>query len=132
MEKTPIRTFRDLNVYKTLYQAMVIVLTKIVPNLPKDEKYDLGNQISRACKSPLALLAEGYAKKNYKRSWQKYIDDAIGECNEMIVHLSIIKDVYYRFVNPKLCDKLIEIYDMTGKQLYCLGENWKVFPKKQG
>lgn len=132
MGKIPIRTFRDLDVYKNLYKAMVVALTKVVPNLPKEEKYDLVSQMSRACKAPLALLAEGYAKKNYKRSWQKYIDDAIGECNEMIVHLSITKDAYYKFVNPKLCDKLIEIYDISGKQLYRLGENWKVFPKKQG
>ena len=36
----------------------------------------------RACKSPLAIIAEGYARKNYKKDWQKYLNGAIGECNE--------------------------------------------------
>lgn len=110
---------------------MIIVLKEVIPKLPENEKYDLTSQMRRACKSPLALLAEGYAKKNYKHSWRKYIDDAIGECNEMIAHLSITKDIYSKFVDPKLCDKLIEIYDISGKQLYRLGENWRVFPKKK-
>jgi four helix bundle protein len=129
IKRTPIRSFKDLDVYKNLYRAMIIVLKEVVPKLPEGEKFDLGSQIRRACKSPLAILAEGYAKKNYTRSWRKYIDDAIGECNEMITHFSIIRDIYSKFVDPKLCDKLIEIYDISGKQLYRLGENWKVFPK---
>jgi four helix bundle protein len=82
MNKTPIRSLKDLEVYKNLYKAAIIVLKEIVPKLPKEEKYDLASQMRRACKSPLALLAEGYAKKNYKRSWKKYIDDALGECND--------------------------------------------------
>ncbi|MGB9706507.1 MAG: four helix bundle protein [Microgenomates group bacterium] len=131
MKRTSIRSFKDLDVYKNLYRAMIVVLKHVVPKLPETEKYDLASQMNRACKSPLGLLAEGYAKKNYKRSWSKYIDDAIGECNEIISHLSITRDVYSKFVDPKICDKLIEIYDIAGKQLYRLGENWKVFPKKQ-
>ena len=120
----PARSFQDLRVYQNLYKAMVTVLTKIVPKLPKEEKYDLGSQMSRACKSPAALIAEGYAKKHHKKSWQKYLDDAIGECNEMITHLSICRDVYGQYVDVKLSEDLIQVYDISGKQLYNLGKSW--------
>lgn len=104
---------------------MITVLTKIVPKLPKEEKYDLGNQMRRACKSPVALIAEGYAKKHHQKSWQKYLDDAIGECNEMITHLSICKDVYGKYVDSNLCEDLIQVYNISGKQLYNLGKSWR-------
>jgi len=100
------------------------VLGEAVPNVPKEEKYDLADQMRRACKSAPALIAEGYAKKNYKRNWQKYIDDAIGECNEMIHHLSVCLDIYPKHFDAKLLQELIEAYDIAGKQLYRLGESW--------
>jgi four helix bundle protein len=119
------RSFLDLEVYKNLYKAMITVLTKVTPKLPKEEKYDLADQMRRACKAPPALIAEGYAKKNHKKEWKKYLDDAIGECNEMIVHLSCAKDVYSNQIDPALCEDLTKVYDISGKQLYRLAESWK-------
>lgn len=124
MVNQPIKSYKDLIVYQSLYQAMVKVLTKIIPRLPREEKYDLVDQMRRACKSAPAQLAEGYAKKNYPRSWKKYIDDAIGESNEMIHHLNVCVDVYAKFVPKELCEELINIYNIIGKQLYNLGKNW--------
>ncbi|MFH1826215.1 MAG: four helix bundle protein [bacterium] len=120
-----VRSFLDLIVYQNLYKAMVTVLTKIVPTLPKEEKFDLASQMRRACKAPPALIAEGYAKKHHQKSWKKYLDDAIGECNEMIVHLSCAKDVYAKYVDIGLCSELIKTYDISGKQLYRLAESWR-------
>jgi len=124
-----IKSYRDLRVYQNLYKAMVLVLTKIVLNLPKEERYDLADQMRRACKAGPALLAEGFAKRYQKRNWQKYIDDTIGECNEMINHLSVCIDVYSRFVDQKLCKELIDVYDVTCKQLYSLRKSWQDFHK---
>jgi hypothetical protein len=56
---------------------MILVLTKIIPRLPKDEKYDLTDQMRRICKAGQALIAEGFAKRYQKKNWQKYIDDTI-------------------------------------------------------
>lgn len=70
---TVIRSFRDLRVYQGLYTAMTIVLTKIIPTLPKEEKYDLVDQMRRCCKACSALLAEGFAKRFQKINWQKYL-----------------------------------------------------------
>lgn len=97
--KKVIRSFQDLEVYQRLYDNMLIVLRDIVTNLPVEEKYDLKDQIRRCCKSSPALLAEGFAKRYQQRSWKKYLEDCIGECNEMIHHLSVCVDIYSKYVN---------------------------------
>ena len=124
-----IKSFHDLHIYQNLYRAMILVLTKIIVELPKEEKYDLVNQMRRACKAAPALIAEGFAKRYQKKSWQKYINDTIGECNEMIHHLSVCIDVYSRYIDKKLCDKVIEIYDTSCRQLTTLGKSWQNFHK---
>ncbi len=86
-KKQPIRNFKDLEVYQNTYAAMLTVMTKIVTFLPECEKFDLKDQISRACKAIPRLIAEGYAKRHQKAGFQKYLDDAMAECNEMFVSL---------------------------------------------
>jgi len=89
------RSFLDLEVYKNTYKAAIVVNTQILPKLPESEKFGLKDQSARASKSIPALIAEGYARKNHRKDWQKYLNEAIGECNEMIVHLSL----YNRFIS---------------------------------
>lgn len=102
-------------------------MTKIIPKLPSCEKYDLVSQLSRACKAIPRLIAEGYAKRHQKRGFQKYLDDALAECNETIVCLEQIKDIYPHKVDVKLCQKLIKAYDITARQLYRLSQSWTNF-----
>lgn len=125
--KKAIKSFQDLEVYQRLYDLMLIVLKEIAPKLPDEEKYDLKSQIRRCCKAGPALLAEGFAKRYQKRSWWKYLEDTIGECNEMIHHLSVCRDVYDKYIDNKLCQKLIDEYDIVNKQVYRLQQGWKNF-----
>ena len=82
-----ITSFKDLIVYQATYDAMLKVMKNLIPFLPESEKYDLKNQISRSCKAIPRLIAEGYAKRHQKAGFQKYLDDAMGECNETIVSI---------------------------------------------
>ena len=127
MENKPIKSYRDLRIYQNLYQAQILVLTKIISKLSKEERYDLADQMRRACKSPPALIAEGFAKRYQKKNWQKYIDDTVGECNEMINHLSVCMDVYSKYVDPKICKEVIDVYDKSCGQLYNLKKSWRNF-----
>lgn len=123
----PIKTFQDLEVYRNLYKAMVSVHTEIVPVLPKEEQFDLAGQMRRASKAGPALIAEGFAKRYQKRQWQKYLNDAIGEANEMIHHLSVALDIYRRYINLDACQRIINLYSQTCRQLTKLGQVWKDF-----
>lgn len=123
--KNTITTFQDLIVYQNLYKVMKLVLQKIVPKLPKEEKYDLADQLRRASKAAPALLAEGFAKRYQKRQWRKYLNDTAGECNEMIHHLSVCLDIYPQNLDKNTCKQAIEIYNLTCKQLTKLGQAWQ-------
>jgi len=126
----PIKSFKDLEVYQSSYKAAIVVSKEIIPKLPKDERFNLSDQLRRACKAVPTLIAEGYAKKHQKKHFQKYLDDAMGECNEMVVHLEFCKDLYSKYVDGNFCEELIDIYDKTGRQLYNLSKTWKNFEEK--
>jgi len=121
----PIKSFKDLDVYQNTYKAMILVMKDIIPKLPESEKYDLKDQLSRSCKAPPRLIAEGYAKRHQKFGFQKYLDDAMGECNETIVGLEQCRDIYG--VECGLCNELIDIYDKSGRQLFNLAKAWYGF-----
>ena len=120
-----ITSFKDLIVYQVTYDSMLKVMKNLIPFLPESEKYDLKSQISRSCKAIPRLIAEGYAKRHQKAGFQKYLDDAMGECNETIVSIEQIKDIYA--IKIELCSELIKIYDISGRQLYKLAEAWNKF-----
>ena len=125
--KKPIRSFRDLEVYQNSYSASIEVVSKIVPKLPKFEQDDLADQLRRSAKAIPRLVAEGYSKKHQKKGFQRYLDDAMAESNEMIVSLSHARDLYPNYVDPKLCENLIDVYDKTSRQLYKLSIAWRDF-----
>ncbi len=123
--KKPIKTFTDLDVYQNLYNAMILVLTKIIPSLPKEERFDLVDQMRRCCKAGPALIAEGFAKRYQKKNWDKYINDTMGECYEMIHHLSICLNIYGNYVDKTICNQALDLYNISCKQLTNLRKAWK-------
>ena len=128
--RSPIKSFTDLEVYQNSYKASIDVITKIVPKLPKQEQYDLTNQIRRSAKAVPRLIAEGYSKKHQSKGFQKYLDDAMAESNEMTVCLSHARDLYSRCVDPELCERLIDVYDKSSRQLYNLARKWRDFKRQ--
>jgi four helix bundle protein len=128
--RKPIRSFKDLEVYQNSYAASIEVVSKIVPKLPRAEQNDLADQMRRSAKAIPRLIAEGYSKKHQKKGFQKYLDDAMAESNEMIVSLSHTRDLYSSYVDTKLCENLIDIYDKSSRQLYNLATKWKDFKER--
>ena len=129
--KKPIKSFQDLDVYQSSYKAMLLVFKHILPKLPKEEEYDLKDQLRRSAKAIPRLIAEGHSKRHQKKGFQKYLDDAMAESNETIVSLSQAKDVYYNYVDVNVCNELIDIYDKTSRQLYNLSLAWTKFSQRK-
>lgn len=127
--KIKIVSFRDLEIYRNTYEAMLIVMREIVPKLPESEKYDLKDQLSRSVKAIPRLIVEGYAKRHQKFGFQKYLDDAIAECNESIVSIEQCRDIYN--IDSELCNKLVKTYDQSTRQTYKLAEAWDNFSKNR-
>ena len=127
--KKRIRSFYDLDVYQSTYKASIVVLTKIIPKLPKEERFDLTDQLRRSAKAVPRLIAEAYSKKHQKKGFQALIDDAMQESNESIVSLSHAKDAYK--IEVELCVELIDVYDKASRQLYNLSLAWSNFKEKR-
>jgi len=127
----PIASFRDLEVYQNSYAACIQVMTKIISALPDSEKFDLKKQLSSSVKAIPRLIAEGYAKRHQKYGFQKYLDDAMAECNETIVGMEMCRDIFGDYINKALCQELISVYEVCARQLYRLREAWGKFPKEK-
>ena len=125
--KKPIRSFKDLEVYQDTYAASLEVIINIIPKLPKVEQNDLADQMRRSAKAIPRLIAEGYSKKHQKKGFQKYLDDAMAESNEMVVSLNYARDLYANCNDAKLCENLIDTYDKSSRQPYNLATRWTNF-----
>ncbi len=61
---------------------------------------------------------------------EKYLDDAMGECNEMIVNLEQSSDIYKFEPHTMSMEELIDLYDKSGRQLYNLSTAWTKFKSR--
>lgn len=86
-----IRGFEDLDCWKAGREVRLFVALAVVPALPKDEKYRLGDQILRAARSITANIAEGYGRFHYLDN-SKFCSNARGSCTEVLDHLITARD----------------------------------------
>jgi len=118
-----IKSFLDLDVYKESFQLSIEV-EELLKNYPASEKYLLVDQMRRASRSIPAQIAEGYARREALKDFQRYLRDCVGEANEMINHLLLAKHKSY-IKKPGLSDELIKRYNQLGKKLSNLKNNWQ-------
>ncbi len=130
-DRKPIRNYKDLDVYRLAYQAMLEVFKHILPLLPVEEKYDLTDQLRRSTKAVPRLIAEGHSKRHQKKGFQKYLDDAMTESNETAVSLTQTRDLYAPPVDVKVCERLIDTYDKISRQCYNLALAWDRFGERK-
>jgi four helix bundle protein len=120
-----ITSFLDLEVYKESFQ-LSLEIEETLKIYPASEKFLLSDQMRRASRSIPAQLAEGYARRESIKDFQRYVRDCIGESNEMINHLLLSKHKGY-IKKPGYVDELIERYNKLGKKLMNLKNNWQNF-----
>jgi four helix bundle protein len=70
-ERVVIRSYKDLRVYQDSYSASISVIMEMIPRIPKEEKYDLADQLRRSAKAIPRLIAEGYAKKASEKTFSE-------------------------------------------------------------
>jgi four helix bundle protein len=80
-----IRTFEDLECWKQCRALRLFVAREVVPALPKDERYRLGDQLLRAARSTTSNIAEGYGRFHYLDN-AKFCSNARGSCWEVLDH----------------------------------------------
>jgi four helix bundle protein len=85
-EVSPIKTFEDLECWQHCRALRLFVAREVIPALPKDERYRLGDQFLRAARSTTANIAEGYGRFHYLDN-AKFCSNARGSCWEVLDHL---------------------------------------------
>ncbi len=83
--KPKVQSFEDLECWKQCRQLRLFVAREVIPQLPKEEKYRLGDQILRAARSTTANIAEGYGRFHYLDN-AKFCSNARGSCHEVLDH----------------------------------------------
>jgi four helix bundle protein len=102
----PIRGFEDLECWRACRALRKFVSAEVIPRLPKEERYRLGDQLLRAARSTTANVAEGYGRFHYLDN-AKFCSNARGSCWEVLDHLITASDE--QFVGDELLGRGREI-----------------------
>jgi four helix bundle protein len=86
--------FETLKVWKSAHELMIDVHRRLLPLLPKEEKYGLSDQIRRSSKSVAANIAEGHGRFYYLDN-VRFCYNARGSLDETINHLRAAFDLEY-------------------------------------
>ena len=86
------QSFETLKVWQKAHQLMLDIHQKLIPLLPKEEKYGLADQIRRSSKSVGANIAEG-AGRFYFMDNVRFCYMARGSLDETLNHLLVSKDL---------------------------------------
>jgi four helix bundle protein len=107
-------THHDLKVYQgaaALRKQIFILSLKF----PKDERYELTQQIRRSSRSICSSIGEAWRKRRYKAYWISKLSDAEQEAAEVQIWIETAVECGY--VGSAEGDALIEGYERVIKQL---------------
>jgi len=118
----PIRTYHDLDVFRESYSAALDV-SRMVKRFPAVEQYELASQLRRAARSIPANIVEGWGKRASTPEFKRYLQIAIGSCDETRMWLDMSKDEGY--IPEKDCQEIKERYNRIGAMLGSLWKQWR-------
>jgi four helix bundle protein len=120
----PIKSYRDLLAYPRAYKVALHV-SKVSRTFPQSEQFELTSQMRRAARSIPANLAEGWARRQSAAEFRRFLQMAIGSCEEMKVWLDFSRDEGY--VAAAEVDHLQQEYGKIGLLLSRLWTHWRKF-----
>ena len=86
-----IQSFEDLECWQRCRALRLFVAKEVLPLMPKEERYRLGDQILRAARSTTANIAEGYGRFHHLDN-AKFCSNARGSAWEVLDHLLTAHD----------------------------------------
>jgi four helix bundle protein len=121
-----IRTYRDLDVFRESYAAALDV-SRICKRLPPAEQFELARQLRRAARSIPANIVEGWGKRASALEFKRYLQIAIGSCDETGMWLDLSKDEGY--IPEGDVKEIKERYNRIGAMLSSLRKQWHGAPR---
>jgi four helix bundle protein len=121
-----IRTYHELDVFREAYAAAHDV-SRLCKRFPPVEQYELARQLRRAARSIPANIVEGWGKRASTPEFKRYLQIAIGSCDETRMWLELSKDE--GFISETDCQKLKDRYKRIGAMSGSLWKQWRGAPK---
>jgi four helix bundle protein len=113
-------------VFRESYEA-ALAISKQAKQFPPYEQFELGSQLRRAARSIPANIVEEWAKRYSTAEFKRYLQVAIGSCDEVKLWLETARDGGFI---PKVKLTLhLERYKRIGAMLASLWKNWQKYPK---
>lgn len=120
----PIKTYKDLNVYRESY-SLALDVSRITRKYPGPEQFELARQLRRAARSIPANIVEGWAKRASAAEFKRYLQVAIGSCDECKQWLEMSRDE--GFLSSDDCSSFENRFNILGAMLKSLWKQWKNF-----
>jgi four helix bundle protein len=120
----PIKTYKDLNVYRESY-SLALDVSRITKKFPGAEQFELARQLRRAARSIPANIVEGWAKRSSPAEFKRYLQVAIGSCDECKLWLEMSRDE--GFLSSDECSSFENRFNILGAMLKSLWKQWKNF-----
>ena len=101
------RDYKKLEVWKKAYEVYMYVKKNIVSKFPKEERYELASQLSRAALSIPLNVVEGCGRYTDK-DFTHFLDNSLGSTNETdyccyaAFELKYISEEEYNIVNKQV------------------------------
>ena len=121
MESEPIKTIKDLKIYKAAYSLALRIHT-VSNEFPIAERFSLTDQIRRSSRSVAINIREGFAKRRYPAVFVRHLNDAIGSSEETRGWLEFSRDANY--LSHVLFNELDPQYDALNAMIYGLIQAW--------
>ena len=111
-------SFEDLQVFQRAYRMSLEIHQESL-KFPRIEQRVLGDQVRRASKSICANVAEGYGRqKRSKAEFKRFLQMAIGSCDEMRVWVRYALDLDY--IHEALWRRWRDEYQVIARMLQSL------------
>jgi four helix bundle protein len=118
----PIKTYKDLNVFRESY-SLALQVARVTRRFPGPEQFELAHQLRRAIRSIPANIVEGWAKRASAPEFKRYLQVAIGSCDECKLWLEMSRDE--GFLSSAECSALENKLNGIGAMLKSLWKQWK-------
>ncbi|MDA2914846.1 four helix bundle protein, partial [Acidobacteriia bacterium AH_259_A11_L15] len=111
-----------LEVYREAY-SLALEISRLTKSFPRFEQVELARQLRRAARSVPANIVEGWAKRASGPEFKRYLQVAIGSCDETRMWLEMSKDE--RYISGQKCEELRGRLNRTGAMLQGLWKQWR-------
>ena len=125
-----VRSFRDLEVYQRAMEGGIMVSKKILSIL-ENKNYLFESDMVKCSLNIPRLIAEAHSSRFEEEKsgggGLKKLDEAMKGCNEMVVYLEQVRDIYAERDEKIILEELIRRYINNRRKIFNLYKSWKKF-----